>query len=111
MGFEKRVTDEGLNAIKSMAFEIVPGMAPLPLIDSWAGFRPRAPDGLPVIGSCEGIAGLFYATGHYRNGILLAPITGKVIADAIVDRVVPENLRAFSPDRFGLDEFELRPPA
>jgi len=101
VGFEKRVTNEGVNAIKSMALEIVPGVAMLPLMDSWAGFRPRAQDGLPVIGSCEGIAGLFYATGHYRNGILLAPITGKVIADAIVDRVVPENLKAFSPDRFG----------
>jgi glycine oxidase len=53
-----------------------------------------------VIGTCEGIEGLFYATGHYRNGILLAPITGKVIADAIVDGVMRAGLNAFSPDRF-----------
>ena len=100
VGFDKRVTDEGVIAIKSMALEIAPGMATLPLIDSWAGFRPRAQDGLPVLGSCEGIEGLLYATGHYRNGILLAPITGKVIADAIVDGVMPTTLKAFSPNRF-----------
>src|SRR6266850_130079 len=100
VGFERSVTDEGVDAIKSMALEIAPGIAALPVIDSWAGFRPRAPDGLPVLGSCEGIEGLLYATGHYRNGILLAPITGKVIADAIVDGVVWAGLNAFSPDRF-----------
>ena len=100
VGFDKRVTDEGMNAIKSMALEIAPGLADLPVIDSWAGFRPRAQDGLPVLGSCQEIGGLFYATGHYRNGILLAPITGKVIADAIVDGVMRAGLNAFSPDRF-----------
>jgi glycine oxidase len=71
------------------------------LIDSWAGFRPRAKDGLPVLGPSAQIEGLFYATGHYRNGILLAPITGKVIADAIVDGVMPASLDSFSPNRFG----------
>jgi glycine oxidase len=101
VGFDKRVTDKGIAAIKSMAFEIAPGIAALPMVDSWAGFRPRAKDGLPVLGLCEGIAGLFYATGHYRNGILLAPITGKVIADAIVDGILPASLETFSPNRFG----------
>ena len=101
VGFERSVTDEGVDAIKSMALEIAPGIAALPVIDSWAGFRPRAPDGLPVLGSCEGIEGLFYATGHYRNGILLAPLTGKVIADEIVEGVAQDSLKAFSPNRFG----------
>lgn len=101
VGFDKRTTDEGVAAIKAMALEIAPGMAALPVVDSWAGFRPRAPDGLPVLGPCAGIGGLFYATGHYRNGILLAPITGEVIADAIVDGSMPDSLKAFSPDRFG----------
>ena len=100
VGFDKRTTITGVEAIKSMAVEIAPETAALSMIDSWAGFRPRAKDGLPVLGPCEGIEGLFYATGHYRNGILLAPITGKVIADAIVDGIVPESLKAFSPDRF-----------
>ena len=101
VGFDKRTTDEGVEAIKAMALEIAPSMAALPVVDSWAGFRPRAPDGLPVLGPCAGIGGLFYATGHYRNGILLAPITGKVSANAIVDGIMPDSVKAFSPDRFG----------
>lgn len=100
VGFEKRVTDDGIKAIKAMALEITAAIAGLPVIDSWAGFRPRAKDDLPVLGRCAEARGLFYATGHYRNGILLAPITGQVIADAIVDGVVWAGLAAFSPDRF-----------
>jgi glycine oxidase len=101
VGFDKRITDDGVAAIKSMALEIAPGISALSLIDSWAGFRPRAKDGLPVLGPSAQMEGLFYATGHYRNGILLAPITGKVIADAIVDGAMPAGLDAFSPNRFG----------
>jgi glycine oxidase len=72
------------------------------MTDSWAGLRPRAADTLPVLGPCAEIEGVFYATGHYRNGILLAPITGELIARAIVDRVFPAKLQIFSPDRFGM---------
>ena len=100
VGFDKRVTDDGVSAIKTMALEISAATAGLAIIDSWAGFRPRAPDDLPVLGPCQGAEGLFYATGHYRNGILLAPMTGLVIADAIVDGVFPANLKTFSPNRF-----------
>jgi len=102
-GFDKRVNQEGIDAIRSMALEIAPAIAALPMIDSWAGFRPRAKDNLPVLGSSAETAGLFYATGHYRNGILLAPITGQVLADEIVDGNAPANLEAFSPNRFGLN--------
>jgi len=100
VGFDKRVTDEGIRAIKSMAIEIAPTLAHLTPVDSWAGFRPRTTDDLPVLGSCEEIAGLFYATGHYRNGILLAPITAQLIATAIVDGATSPMPAAFSPDRF-----------
>ena len=79
-GFDKRVTAEGVHRIMSAALEISPQIGALPMIDSWAGLRPRAADGLPVLGPCAEIGGLFYATGHYRNGILLAPITGELIA-------------------------------
>jgi glycine oxidase len=101
-GFEKRVTAAGVHSILSAALEISPRIAALPMIDSWAGLRPRAADTLPVLGPCAEIAGVFYATGHYRNGILLAPITGELIARAIVDNVFPPALNIFSPDRFGL---------
>ena len=98
--FDKRVTNEGVRAIKSMAIEIAPPLAQLTPVDSWAGFRPRAADDLPVLGPCTDTAGLFYATGHYRNGILLAPITAQLITAAIVDRTTPVSLEAFSPSRF-----------
>jgi glycine oxidase len=100
VGFEKSVTGQGRNAIKTMALEIAPSVAGLPLLGSWAGFRPRAADGLPVLGPWEGIEGLFYATGHYRNGILLAPVTGELMAKAIVEGVTPPLLKAFWPGRF-----------
>lgn len=100
VGFAKSVTDEGINKIKSMATEIAPALEHLSLVDSWAGFRPRTADDLPVLGPCEGIEGLFYATGHYRNGILLAPNTGELIAKTIVESATPPMLAAFSPNRF-----------
>ena len=101
-GFEKQVTAAGVHSILKAALEISPRIAALPLTDSWAGLRPRAGDTLPVLGPCAEIAGVYYATGHYRNGILLAPITGDLIAGAVVDRVFPATLEIFSPDRFGL---------
>ena len=104
-GFEKSVTAEGVNKIKSMAREIAPVVTELPLLDSWAGFRPRAADDLPVLGNSSEIEGLVYATGHYRNGILLAPITGELIAETIVSRKTPAALAAFSPDRFQVVQY------
>ena len=101
-GFEKRVTAAGVQSILSGVLEISPRIASLPMTNSWAGLRPRAADTLPVLGPCAEIEGIYYATGHYRNGILLAPITGEVIARAIVDREFPAALEIFSPDRFGL---------
>ena len=101
-GFEKQMTAAGVHSILTAALEISPRIAALPLTDSWAGLRPRAADTLPVLGPCAEIAGVYYATGHYRNGILLAPITGELIAGAIVAKVFPAALEIFSPDRFGL---------
>ncbi len=83
-GFAKCVTAGGIATILKNALEISPGISSLPVLDTWAGLRPRAADGLPVIGPCGEIDGLFYATGHYRNGILLAPLTGELISKAIV---------------------------
>ena len=83
-GFAKCVTAGGIAAILRNALEISPAISNLPVVDTWAGLRPRAPDGLPVLGPCGEIDGLFCATGHYRNGILLAPLTGELISKAIV---------------------------
>lgn len=99
-GFDKQVTAAGRQSILTAAGEISERILSLPLKDSWAGLRPRAGDTLPVLGPCAEIGGLYYATGHYRNGILLAPITAQLIADAIVDNAFPSDLEIFSPDRF-----------
>jgi glycine oxidase len=99
-GFDKRVTGAGVHAIMTHALEIAPSVGELALMDSWSGLRPRAEDDLPVMGTCSSVRGLVYATGHYRNGILLAPITGEMIAETVTRGVVPPLLRAFTPDRF-----------
>ena len=101
-GFTKEVSAGGIKTILANAQEISPGISNLTIIDTWAGLRPRAADGLPVLGPCDEIDGLFYATGHYRNGILLAPVTGELIAEAVVAGHVSPLLAAFSPNRFNL---------
>jgi glycine oxidase len=101
-GFDCRVTVEGINSVRARAEEIAPALAALTPIDSWAGLRPRAWDGLPVIGESEEVRGLFYATGFYRNGILLAPASGRIVADLVsrgTTNVAPVALTAFSPAR------------
>ena len=84
VGFAKYVTAGGISTILRNALEISPAIATLPIVDTWAGLRPMSADGLPVLGRCDEIDGLFYATGHYRNGILLAPLTGELVSKAIV---------------------------
>lgn len=101
-GFTKQVTAGGISSILAHASEISPKIENLPILDTWAGLRPRAADGLPVLGPCDEIDGLVYATGHYRNGILLAPVTGELIADAVVNGHISPLLTAFSPNRFKL---------
>ncbi len=100
-GFDKRVTDEGKRAIMDQAEEIAPALIDqLQLIDSWAGLRPYAADEQPVIGADRDVRGLFYATGHYRNGILLAPITGELVAKMILENTRSPLVEAFTPNRF-----------
>jgi glycine oxidase len=99
-GFEKRVTAEGVNTVTANAIEIVPVIGSLALRESWSGLRPRAADDLPVLGECAEVKGLYFAAGHYRNGILLTPVTGELIADEILSGTAPRMLAAFSPDRF-----------
>ncbi len=100
-GFEKSVTESASASLKKMAGMIVPEIAGLEINDRWAGLRPFASDGLPVLGTVGGIEDLFIATGHYRNGILLAPLTAKIAAENLVNGTASEYFRAFGPDRFG----------
>jgi glycine oxidase len=101
--YEPRVTEEGARSIAARAAEIAPAVATLDVEDSWAGLRPRAQDGLPVLGESADVGGLFYATGFYRNGILLAPAAGEIVADLVTGgatRLRPSVLETFSPARF-----------
>jgi len=100
VGFASEVTAAGLRTIQANACEISPALSKLAPVDSWAGLRPRATDELPVLGKTSEAEGLFFATGHYRNGILLAPLTGELIAGLIADNVMTEELQTFTPDRF-----------
>ena len=98
-GFEKRVTPEGMRKIFDAALELSPGLASAEIIETWSGLRPGTPDDLPIIGPTD-IEGLFVATGHYRNGILLAPVTAKLVREWIVDGRTEFEAEAFSPMRF-----------
>lgn len=98
-GFEKRVTREGLRSIVSAAVELVPELADAEIVETWSGLRPGTPDNLPILG-LTGIEGLLAATGHFRNGILLAPVTAKLIKDWIVRGQVSSDVARFSPLRF-----------
>jgi len=100
VGFQKQVTAGGVLSILSYALEIAPAIRDLELLDSWAGLRPKAVDEWPVLGASAEVGGLYYATGHYRNGILLAPITGESMADMIIDNRQSPLLEAFTLERF-----------
>lgn len=99
-GFDKRVTAGGAHTVLTHALEIVPALENLPLVDAWAGLRPRAVDDLPVLGASAQTRGLFYALGHYRNGILLAPITAEMMAEEITSGIGSPLMKAFTPERF-----------
>jgi len=102
VGFEKTVTLDGIHRLSGLALALLPGLAGQPFTRAWAGLRPRARDGLPLIGPLQGLDRLYIATGHFRNGILLGPLTGRLVAEMIVGEPVSFPLDAFSPGRFGL---------
>ncbi len=98
-GFVKQVTPEGIRRILDGAVELAPALADATIVEQWAGLRPDTPDHLPIIGPTE-MKGLMMATGHYRNGILLAPVTAKIVRDWIVNGKAEFSAENFSPLRF-----------
>ncbi len=99
VGFRKEVLPEAIEELRGAALEIAPALGNFDIKEAWSGLRPFAADGLPVIGWVPDREGLFVATGHFRNGILLAPITGAIVAEAITGGG-SEFLEAFGPERF-----------
>jgi glycine oxidase len=99
-GFQPGPTLAGIAQLAAAAAEAVPALVDLPLLETWSGFRPGTADTYPIIGEDPELPGLFYATGHYRNGILLAPVTAEVIADLVTGTPPAMDVRAFGRERF-----------
>jgi glycine oxidase len=97
-GFRRRTTKAGVRAMRRMAATLVPQLAAATMPFEWAGLRPGTPDGMPFIGPIAD-TNVVAATGHYRNGILLGPLTGKLVAAGILDGDWSEAPVEFSPDR------------
>jgi glycine oxidase len=100
VGFDCRVTAEGVRRLLDAAAKLVPAVADVSFRGAWAGLRPATPDGLPMIGAFPGVEGLVIAAGHHRNGVLLSAVTGDLVAGIIVGKGLPDDAAPFAPDRF-----------
>jgi glycine oxidase len=98
-GFDPNLTAGGVLALLEAAWRAVPAVEELPIAEMWVGHRPGSRDDAPILGP-SAVPGLIYATGHHRNGILLAPVTANFIARAVIDGVVAPAIAPFGVDRF-----------
>jgi glycine oxidase len=99
VGYDKSIDPATIHSLLSAAAKYLPELSSAPITQSWAGLRPGTPDDLPILGPTE-TPGVFIASGHFRNGILLAPITAKIMADLVEGRPSPLDISAFAPSRF-----------
>jgi glycine oxidase len=102
VGFDERVDPAAVGELIGAAAAAVPALARAPVDSRWSGLRPGTADDLPVLGEDPDLAGLLYATGHYRNGILLAPLTADIVAALARGDDPPVDTTPFSPARAGL---------
>jgi glycine oxidase len=98
-GFDKQTVPETILKLRQAALDLVPKLVDARILEAWAGLRPGTPDGLPILGATM-TPGYFVATGHFRDGILLAPVTARVMAEVILGRAPEYDLGAFSALRF-----------
>lgn len=98
-GFDKSVTAGAVQRLLRATIELVPGLEKARIEECWAGLRPDTPDHLPILGPAD-VEGLLFATGHFRSGVLLAPVTAKLIREWVVNKSVSADLSRFSPLRF-----------
>ncbi len=101
VGFRPRTTRRGLAGLRRMAAAMVPALRFQEEASAWAGLRPGSPDGRPSIGLLPGWPSVYVASGHHRNGILLGPLTGKLLAQLITEGRTEVPLEPFRPERFG----------
>jgi glycine oxidase len=100
VGFDEQVTAGGVSLLLRESTSLVPGLTSATFVGARVGLRPATPDGLPVIGASAEAPHIVYATGHYRNGVLLAPITAAMVADLLMDERRHPALESLGPDRF-----------
>ena len=100
-GFDERVTVAGVRDLLEAACELLPRAWTAGFLGARVGLRPATPDALPIIGASALLPNLFYATGHYRNGVLLAPLTAELVADAMLEDRPDPALAMLRPQRFG----------
>ena len=100
VGFDERTTEAGVRGLLDAARALIPQLRDDALLEARVGLRPATPDGLPVFGADPTYPGLIHASGHYRNGVLLTPVTAKIVADLITLGETSFALDAFRPDRF-----------
>ena len=100
VGFDSTTSLEGLARIRAASEEIAPALSIAPVQTSWAGLRPVTPDLLPILGKDPEWPSVIYACGHSRNGILLAPLTGDIVASMLAGEPIEHDLSQFRPDRF-----------
>ena len=99
VGFDKQVTAGAVSKILSDAIELAPGLANARIEETWAGLRPDSPDHLPILGPTD-LEGLLMATGHFRSGVLLTPITARMVREWITEQRVSVDWERLSPMRF-----------
>lgn len=100
-GYDKRVDPNTIQRMYQAAIDLVPGLSQARILEAWAGLRPGSPDGLPILGATR-TPGYFVATGHFRDGILLAPVTAHAMAHLITGAAPEYDLAPFSPERFNV---------
>ena len=100
VGFDESLTEDARRALLQMAIELVPELKQAELVDARAGLRPKGPDDLPLVGRSRVVPGLIYATGHYRNGVLLAPLTADLVRRLALDPQA-DTRDALEPSRWG----------
>ena len=101
VGFDEKTTTAGVQNLLNAACALVPHVRDAGFLGARAGLRPGTPDAMPIIGWSRSVPNLMYATGHFRNGVLLAPLTAQLVADAILAGSVDPALEAIGPQRFG----------